>query len=299
MKTVGDKLREISNFFKEEVIDASKIVNSDPRKTNNPLLANSSLKQVCYDCTCHGGPDNKDMGLYSLDDIVYNTNSLGYRSDEFSKEDASKNFLYIGCSVTFGIGLPENVIWPYFLNKKLKGDKIFNLGINGISSNIITYNIHKYIKQFGKPKAVFALYPNFSRTESFINNDLSIIHFKEDSELEFGINLANKLDIASFTLNTIYPIKILEDYLESIGVPFFWSNWWGAFNNYIQFENQDISKNFVQFDKSIDLDLVDKYKDNHYFDLARDKQHFGILGHISMAESFFDAWKEYNEKRNS
>jgi hypothetical protein len=299
MRTTGDKIRGISNFFKDEIINASDIVNADPNVVKSPLISNSSLRQVCYDCTCHGGPDNKNMELYDLDDIVYNINSLGYRSEEFSKEDAPNNFLYIGCSVTFGVGLPDDVIWPYFLNKKLNGEKIFNLGINGISTNVITYNIHKYIKQFGKPKAIFALYPNIHRTESFLDDKLSIIHFKEHAELEFGPNLKNKVDIAAFAFSQINTIKILADYLESIDIPFFWSSWWGAFDNYVQYQDKDLFKNFVKFDRSIDLDLVEQYKNHHYFNVARDNQHFGILGHISITESFFDAWKEYNEKRNS
>jgi len=304
MKTVQEKFSGISNYFTNNVIDASKIVTKDDGlyAIKNPLISNSSLSQICYDCTCHGGTDNKDFKLYEINDVIYNTNNLGYRCENFSKEDASNNFLYAGCSVTFGIGLPENLIWPYFLNKKLNGEKIFNLGINGISTNVITYNIHKYIKQFGKPKAIFALYPNFSRTESFIDNNLSIIHFNENLKISVSAHKENgshRLDIDAFAFNVINSIQILEDYLESIEVPFFWSTWWNAYNNYISSEKKTIFKNFVKFDKSIDLDLVDKYKDHHYFDMARDNQHFGILGHISITESFFDVWKEYNEKRNS
>lgn len=299
MKTTVDKIREISNFFADEIIDPSQMVSADPNTIKNPLISNSSLKQICYDCTCHGSSDNKNMELYDLDDIVYNINSFGYRSEEFSKEDAANNFLYVGCSVTFGVGLPDNLIWPYFLNKKLNGEKVFNLGINGISTNMITYNIHKYIQQFGKPKAVFALYPNFSRTESFLDTKLSIIHFKEHAEIQFGPNLRNTVDMSAFTINQIMPIKILSDYLDSIGVPFFWSSWWKPFNDYLKYEKREMFKNFVQFDISMDVDLVDVYKSHHYFNIARDNQHFGILGQISITESFFDAWKEYNEKRNS
>lgn len=302
MNTIGQKISGISNYFLNNVIDPSKIVSTDPLLIKNPLMPNSSLKQLCYDCTCHGGPDNKNMELYDLDDVTYNTNSLGYRSEEFSKEDASNNFLYVGCSVTFGVGLPENLIWPYFLNEKLNGEKIFNLGINGISVNVITYNINKYIQQFGKPKAIFALYPNFGRIEGFVNNDLSIIHFNENLELPIPLgkrNSSQKVDITSFSFNITNSIQLLENYLESIDIPFFWSTWWNAYDNYIEHEKKTIFKNFVKFDKSIDLDLVNKYKDHHYFDIARDNQHFGILGHISVTESFFDAWKEYNEKRNS
>ena len=98
MNTVGQKISGISNYFLNNVIDPSKIVSTDPLLIKKPLMPNSSLKQLCYDCTCHGGPDNKNMELYDLDDVTYNTNSLGYRSEEFSKEDASNNFLYVACT---------------------------------------------------------------------------------------------------------------------------------------------------------------------------------------------------------
>lgn len=296
MKTPDEKLTGISNYFENKIIDPVKIANPDPYTINHKINYNSTHYEICYDCKCHGSDKNKNMSLFDLNDVEYKINSYGYRSDEFSKEDAKNNFLYAGCSVTFGVGLPFELTWPSFLNKKNDGEKIFNLGINGISSNIITYNINKYIEQFGKPKAVFALYPNFSRMESFIDDNLSIIHFREDSEKTLGNANQYKLDVTSTAVNVVNSIILLENYLNAIEVPFFWSTWSGHFSKVA--ETKYIFKNYVKFGSDIDEDLLLKYNKHHYFNKARDNDHMGILAHLSVSQSFFNAWKGYNEKRN-
>lgn len=98
-------------------------------------------------------------------DISYVNNSHGFRTSEF---DQQKNFITVGCSYTYGIGLPIDSIWPELLSKQLELP-VFNLGVPGGSLDT-SYRIIKHYVPLLKPKHVILLAPDPSRMEIFINN---------------------------------------------------------------------------------------------------------------------------------
>jgi len=63
--------------------------------------------------------------------ITYRINSNGFRSEEF---DTSASIVSLGCSYTAGIGLPENVTWPYLVSQAA-GLKNYNLAWPGTSAD--------------------------------------------------------------------------------------------------------------------------------------------------------------------
>ena len=69
-------------------------------------------------------------------------NSYGYRSDEFSTDEASENYLFTGCSFTWGAGLPEGKSWSHIVSKRLNGSKHFSLAMSGQSVSAIVTNIY-------------------------------------------------------------------------------------------------------------------------------------------------------------
>lgn len=295
--------KKIKNFFTDD-----KFIGFYPGfdKTTNTKILNfpCTVRQFCYDCTCHGEQTVKP------DDIEYSFNSDGFRSKEFSDVDTSNSFIYAGCSNTLGTALPDDLIWPKFLNDKLNGKDIINLGLNGGSVVSIITNIHRYIKKYGKPLGVFVVFPNLSRLDVFLDEEpervFSTLHFNDDEFLkvvpkdvdrERARPSKSAFDFTSlfYIFNT--QVKILEDYFEAIDIPFFWTTWNMTMIDIIN--NYKLSyKSFVEFTHSTDFDLIDKYKNHHYFKYGRDNKHFGIETQIAISQSFFEEW-EKREKRNT
>ncbi len=178
----------------------------------------------------------------------YKTNSLGYRSREFSQTDV----IFSGCSFTFGIGTDIDANWSSIVGKYLNLDYI-NLGRMGASTMENILGIFSYCKKYGNPKYIFCLLPNFERIvlqstygfsggRHFIkSNDLSMgtytpiqLHFDYDRyaghndrpkflKMPYAFEDIVSLDIA-YWLN-IRLIEILEQYCNSNNINLLWSTW--------------------------------------------------------------------------
>lgn len=97
-------------------------------------------------------------------DIEYVNNSHGFRTDEFLTKD---NFVTVGCSLTYGIGLPQKYTWASLLSEQLDLP-VYNLGIPG-SSGDTCYRVIKHYVPLLKPKFVVVCEPDISRLEIFIS----------------------------------------------------------------------------------------------------------------------------------
>jgi hypothetical protein len=64
--------------------------------------------------------------------FTYKFNSAGFRSEEF--EESAPSIMFLGCSMTVGIGVPWNTTWPKIVSDEL-GMKCYNLGIGGSSND--------------------------------------------------------------------------------------------------------------------------------------------------------------------
>ena len=90
-------------------------------------------------------------------DIDYSLNSFNYRSSEFS---SGNRLLVAGCSVTFGVGLPEKYTWGNLLAKNLGVSGYSNLGIPGDPIESSVFRVVKYIQNFGAPEYLAFLAPD-------------------------------------------------------------------------------------------------------------------------------------------
>jgi hypothetical protein len=121
------------------------------------------------------------------DPTHYELNSLGYRSPEFGEVE----LLTIGCSQTVGLGVDEEDIWPNLV-ADLTNMRHANLGIVGNSAQGMLESALAYIKDYGKPKVICALYPGMYRFKTLINKDINTALYSDFSKnLEAkNINLA-------------------------------------------------------------------------------------------------------------
>lgn len=93
--------------------------------------------------------------LYIQKGVEYRINSFGYRGEEFQN---NVDLLALGCSNTFGKGLPQEYSWPYLINSdKIK--TINSLACSGDSAQGQVIKFFEYVKKFGNPKNLFAVMP--------------------------------------------------------------------------------------------------------------------------------------------
>jgi hypothetical protein len=277
------------------------LVNFSGIKINKP---NETLDTLCPDCVGCGCPlAQTESTNYPDLEISYKFNKDVYRCDELSSEYSSKNFLFSGCSYTIGTGIPYEGTWAYQLNKELNGEKFYNIAVNGASYKTIIYDVYNYINTYGKPKAVFILFPDISRVIGFVDS-LSSIEVKTRLLNEEYPNESSRF----FTQDLLYfdfynSICALEDYLKSIDVPFLWGTWHQEteevlnlvsknFNNYVKiFTNSNSAKYFkdVKIENNMSL---------RYWDLSRDLTHPGIKTHMIIKNIFLYEWKKKYENIN-
>ena len=66
--------------------------------------------------------------------INYKTDSAGRRTTGFENTPAAKrNIIFLGCSFTFGEGVPDASTFPAVVGRSLKDSRIYNLGVPGSS----------------------------------------------------------------------------------------------------------------------------------------------------------------------
>lgn len=86
-----------------------------------PELYEEHLKTRRDDLERHGWIDA---------DITYEINEYRFRETKDMHDRNSESIMCLGCSITFGEGLPLEQTWPYLLGKKL-GLPSYNLGMPG------------------------------------------------------------------------------------------------------------------------------------------------------------------------
>jgi hypothetical protein len=223
----------------------------------------------------------------------YILNSLGFRSDEINFK---KDFLFSGCSFTFGVGVPENGTWVSHIANNLNIE-YHNLASCGKSVTWIVNNLFNYFKSYGNPKVLLCLFPNFSRMnmlsrKSHMQSKYGKIYMQDkydknknnpDGVIEYSIDLHNfyknqvkiskQIHFAEEIIppelaiyNSIEHIKMLEIYCNSNGIKFFWSTWAEHEHNYLSNNIKDTDfENFIQLDiNQWHSRIYDKFYDRYH-----------------------------------
>lgn len=103
-----------------------------------------------------------------LPNFKYFHNKNGFRD---SDENFDSDILCFGCSVTYGVGVPETHRWTDILKKELNV-KLNNLGVPGLSLTDILI-LYLGITKFVKPKYCIFLIPDFRREIFSKINDIT------------------------------------------------------------------------------------------------------------------------------
>jgi hypothetical protein len=203
---------------------------------------------------------NKDpYDLQVVDsDNDYFINQLGFRG----KIKNNPEIIAIGCSFTFGLGVPENGVWTNILEDKI-GTDILNLGVPGHTVKKICELAINYMSKFNKPKIVFAFFPGFFRgmmiedinfyrssrsmsenkqrkiekqtafyPEIHYDRSQNFLLFKKTNSFKFFKSkdkdvtyMENVLSPHQLISDAIDSISVLQDFCYSHGIKLYWSTW--------------------------------------------------------------------------
>ena len=114
--------------------------------------------------------------LYNPSDIEYKFNTHGFRCDEFDLS-TELPILFIGCSVTEGVGIKQHETWAYQLltnirNKTGKNIPYWNIALAGHGVDTNANCLHWFINNITRPKFIFAHLPPFTRREFSFESDM-------------------------------------------------------------------------------------------------------------------------------
>lgn len=260
--------------------------------SNNNIIQNQIIdysKTFSKNSKSMISPYEKLIGVVEDNRISYEINSDGHRSDNFTNIHSGKHFLFSGCSITFGEGLPFKKNWSGYLYEEIsKINQVsgyFNLSYPAGSVEIIINNIYKYCDKYGKPDTIFMFLPEFSRKN--IWTDLGYAVFLPDSQNFYSL-YRSKEDNTYYMYNMI---KNLERFCNNSGIRLIWSCWSEQdsqtcseldFSNYMHISYEKIQDSITNFNESSDP----------YFYTARDRSHPGLAFSNGISNIFL---KEYNE----
>lgn len=92
---------------------------------------------------------------YRSKDITYTRNEYGHRSKPIN--ELHDDFILVtGCSLTEGIGLSIDDIYPTLLGKELQKD-VYNLGLASSGQDLIYYNLSLWIKNIKKKPSLIVI----------------------------------------------------------------------------------------------------------------------------------------------
>lgn len=241
--------------------------------------------------------NNSDTWVGTVDEVnTYNINKFGLRGDL----DENAEILASGCSVTFGVGLPESGIWTQLLSSLLNKN-IVNLSSSGASVQSICNSIITYCINNKMPKAIFCLFPDFFRSlivadkefykskkfsKSTIENENLLltycgptIFFKDENiymEIKNNKYIEDSRSPHQLILDSFNSIAMLEMFCLSNNIKLFWTTWDIPTSNIIKelskldnfklkkfinyYEKENQKKWFV--DENCSIDHKSKFKNN-------------------------------------
>jgi len=189
---------------------------------------------------------------FKEEDVSYTVNRLGIRTSGVDLVDDYVPLLTIGCSFTFGEGLPYEMTWSYLIAKKLKCS-FENLGFPGSSISRIA-RILTTILPIKKPERVIVLLPASSRQELFIKHNKSFLtidytpgypqdeHLLEEICKDYERSLSSEIDTVDLYKN----LQLIKLSAEAAGTKVTISSWDKSVHDklYDVFEEYQIAPTF-------------------------------------------------------
>jgi hypothetical protein len=261
----------------------------------------------------------KDLSRHVDDPFnTYEMNEMGHRGKNMTY---GHELVVSGCSVTWGLGVPEEAIWGNFLAKMMGYDSYTNLGHRAGSVQSIVYSLMAYIHKHGKPKHIFCLFPDpyrflyaevkgFNRTEHSLDTSLANVFLRPSwadpiapySKAPHALEEVVAGEMAVF--HSAQVIHMFTDYCKAAGINFWWSTYNSDMYDLIKLNNYepmfakyvDYKTEFPDAKQDCHHELRDRHE--HCFYIGSDVyltggSHIGVHDHVHIAEKFFEVHKKH------
>jgi hypothetical protein len=193
-------------------------------------------------------------------DIFYKYNSLGFRSDEFTKNHEGNHILFAGCSETEGLGGNLESCWPKMvydeISKNEKTSGFYNLGRAMWGWQNIIINVLLYIQKYNKPDNIFILFPNIGRqliwdkesTQEFnaeiYNLFVALANYSSVEHMPIKQNKITIREQRDLFINFCLSMKLLEKICKENNINLYWSTW--DIEDLESFKNIKIFNNLIE-----------------------------------------------------
>lgn len=188
--------------------------------------------------------DGEDKTIQTVDDDnTYRINRFGFRGGD----EVDADILASGCSITFGLGLPESARWTNLLGNKFNED-VLNVGSPGADVPTVCQNIIQYCMANKMPKKVFCLFPDFfrrmvlldkefynSKTSGTVDNDELLLSFCSPTvnlhknsifmEVEDTKYIEDSRSPHQLIFESITFIYMLESFCSTNNIELHWTTW--------------------------------------------------------------------------
>jgi len=200
---------------------------------NTSLLFQSPIEEESYAKMMADPVHRKyftEKGWDKPEAVTYKINSKGFRCEEF---DDTPCLVALGCSYTFGVGLPEQDTWPSLVGKAL-GLKVVNLAWGGQGADycfrMAEYWLPrlpvKYCVLLNPPPSRIEVLMENNKAETFMTNTMSSYYNPNDWFLNQWImneenhrlnNLKNSLAIKQLCATLNVPCQTYEARVDMSG----------------------------------------------------------------------------------
>jgi hypothetical protein len=152
---------------------------------------------------------------WTRDNVSYTFNEDGFRADEFTYHRPHDSVLFLGCSLTIGIGMPLEETWAYKVASSL-GLRRYNLGVGGSGSDMCFRLAYHWIPRL-RPKYVVMLTPNAARLEILDETENLLYIPSHTANSPFYMRWL--LHPANADMNRLKSVMGVQTICNSIGVP--------------------------------------------------------------------------------
>jgi hypothetical protein len=232
----------------------------------------------CYGDSESAYRKNGGHPVYREGDIDYRLNSLRYRCAEFDTQ-ADIRMISIGCSYTFGVGLPQDALYHELfaerLRTELKASVVnWNLGSGAVSNNYIARLLHLSVPIL-RPHVILIFFTHIARRE-YVTLDNRVLKYHPNLGDVHPIfaDIARHFQALSSKYND--QLDFYRDY-KSIQALLSGQLWF--YSLYRETEFEDISGHF---DPSRRAECFQR------LDLARDHSHLGPLTHQDICNRYWE-----------
>jgi hypothetical protein len=151
---------------------------------------------------------------WTKDNVSYTFNKDGFRSEEFTYEPED-SVLFLGCSLTVGIGMTLEDTWAYKVASRL-GLRRYNLGVGAGGPDMCFRLAYHWIPRL-RPKYVVMLTPSAGRMEILDKNTNFLYLPTHTNNSPFYINWL--LYPANADMNRLKSVMGVQTICNSIGIP--------------------------------------------------------------------------------